>query len=217
TFLDLVAPLADEHADYVEVAPETLWRVDEHGRFVENTFHREIAQLVRRRGLHVVAHGVGLSLGTADPADAPRFERHLERIARDHATFDFHWYTDHLGASTLDGRAVTLPIALPHTDAAAAVVRERLLALQRVVPDVGCENSVFYFRFDDWSDEPAFLARILSAPRTWLLLDLHNVYTTAINLGIEPHVWLDRLDTSKVIEIHVSGGSRSDPAWLEDG
>src|SRR5690606_1532396 len=102
-------------------------------------------------------------------------------------------------------------------DAAAAVVRERLLALQRVVPDVGCENSVFYFRFDDWSDEPAFHARILSAPRTWLLLDLHNVYTTAINLGIEPHVWLDRLDTSKVIEIHVSGGSRSDPAWLEDG
>jgi hypothetical protein len=54
---------------------------------------------------------------------------------------------------------VTLPIALPMNDAMAAIVCERLVALQQVVPDTGFENSVFYFLLGDWLDEPAFFAR----------------------------------------------------------
>jgi uncharacterized protein (UPF0276 family) len=97
------------------------------------------------------------------------------------------------------------------------VVRRSLRALQAVVPDVGVENTVLYFTLGSPLDEPAFLRRVLRAPRTHLLLDLHNVFTMAQNFGFEPRAYLDQLDLAKVIEIHLSGGSPSDPAWLPTG
>jgi uncharacterized protein (UPF0276 family) len=47
-----------------------------------------------------------------------------------------------------------------------------------------------------------------------LLLDLHNVYTMGKNFDFDPNEYVDRLDLSRVIEIHISGGSDSEPGWL---
>jgi phosphoglycolate phosphatase-like HAD superfamily hydrolase len=66
-------------------------------------------------------------------------------------------------------------------------------------------------------EEPDFLSAALARPRTHLVLDLHNLHTVALNYGADPDEYLARLDLSKVIEIHVSGGSWSDPAWLPGG
>jgi uncharacterized protein (UPF0276 family) len=215
-FLELLAPvLAD--ADYFEVAPETTWRRGADGSWQPNGFHREFLRLGAALGKPFVAHAVEGSIGSADPRDRPRQDEWQRRIAADHAAFAFAWLTDHLGASVLDQRAVHLPIALPMNAAAAAVVRDRLAALQQVVPDVGFENSVFYFLLGDWLDEPAFFAAILRAPRTHLLLDLHNVFTMAHNVGADPREWLRRVDLARVIEIHVSGGDHSQPQWLPGG
>jgi uncharacterized protein (UPF0276 family) len=101
------------------------------------------------------------------------------------------------------------------TPASAARLRASLAQMQECVADVGLENSVFYFHLGDPLDEPAFLGRVLSTPRTHLLLDLHNVHTTAVNAGFEPWEYVQRLPLERVIEIHVSGGVDSDPAWLE--
>ena len=205
-----------ERADYFEVAPETTWRAVGE-RLSPNGFHRYFLELGERYGAGFVAHGVGYSVGSACGADATRRARWRELVSRDNAQFSFRWYTDHLGVSSLAGQAATLPLPLPMTQEVAGIVRERLLEMQRVVPDVGVENSVFYFAFGDPLDEPAFLANILSAPRTHLLLDLHNVYTSSRNFGFDPEAYLSRLDLSRVIEIHVSGGSDSDPRWLASG
>lgn len=203
-------------ADYYEVAPETLWRRRGDGRLEPNGFHRRFAGL-RRRGRFFVAHGVGLSLGSASPVDVRRRRAWLDRVAADHATFGFRWYTDHLGASALDGLAMTLPLPLPMTAEAARVVRRRLRQMQQVVGEVGVENNVAYFLLGDALDEPRFLMDCVRAPRCHLLLDLHNVYTMAQNFGFDPAAYLSRLDLTKVIEIHVSGGSDSDPRWLPSG
>lgn len=216
-YLDILAPLFETEAEFFEVAPETLWRLDESGEFVPNAYHLEFAELAARTGKPTVAHGVGLSLGTVDPADAPRLRRWLRRIELDHQVFDFQWYTDHLGVTVLAGHTIGLPIALPMTQAMASTVRTRLAALQSVVPDVGFENSVFYFLLGGWLDEPAFFDAILELPRCHLLLDLHNVYTMGLNFDVDPVEYLDRIDLDQVLEIHLSGGTRSDPAWLPDG
>jgi uncharacterized protein (UPF0276 family) len=100
---------------------------------------------------------------------------------------------------------------------AAGNVRSALAGLQTIVPDVGVENSVFYFALGDPLAEPRFLSNILSAARMHLLLDLHNVFTNGKNLGFDPEAYLTRLDLSKVIEIHLSGGSPSEAAWLSSG
>lgn len=216
-FLELLARVIDEDADHYEVAPETLWRLDGAGALADNGFFRRFVALKERTGRPFVAHGVGFSLGTSARADSARRRRWIERLRRDHAALGYLWYTDHLGASSLAGSAVTLPIALPMTAHAASVVRRSLAAMAGVVPDVGVENSVAYFMMGDPLEEPAFLRRVLAAPRTHLLLDLHNVFTMGQNFGFDPAEYVARLDLDRVIEIHLSGGADSDPAWLASG
>jgi uncharacterized protein (UPF0276 family) len=216
-FLDRLGDVLENDVDYYEVAPETLWAEDARGNLQPNGFASRFARIAERTRKPFVAHGVGLSMGTSARRDAKRRRAFLERVRRDHAVFHFRWYTDHLGASSLDGRAVTLPIALPMTTHAAEVVRARLLAMQRIVPDVGVENNVAYFLLGDPLEEPTFLQRILTAPRTHLLLDLHNLFTMSQNLSFDPEAYVRRLDLGRVIEIHLSGGSASDPGWLPSG
>jgi uncharacterized protein (UPF0276 family) len=203
-------------ADYWEVAPETLWRTRGDGRVEPNGFHRRFSEQTRGRRFFV-AHGVGLSLGSNAAADARRRRAWLARVRADHATFGFRWYSDHLGATSVDGLAMTLPLPLPMTAEAARVVRRRLASMQRIVGDVGVENNVAYFLLGDALDEPRFLMDCVRARGCHLVLDLHNVYTMAQNHGFDPAEYLRRLDLGKVIEIHVSGGSESDPRWLPSG
>jgi uncharacterized protein (UPF0276 family) len=218
-FLDQLAEVILREADYYEVAPETLWWTrDEPGAPLEdNGFHRRFSGLARRSGKPFVAHGVGLSVGTAAASDRARRRRWLDRLRRDQALFQFRWYTDHLGVTAPMGLAATLPLPLPMNAYAASVVRRALRALQAIVDDVGVENTAAYFLLGDPLDEPAFLGRILDAPRTHLLLDLHNIHTMAQNFGFDPGEYVARLDLRKVIEIHLSGGRPSDPAWLPSG
>jgi uncharacterized protein (UPF0276 family) len=211
--LELVERAAFELAEHWEVAPETLWRLGPDDAPVPNGFHELFLRWSERKDVPFLAHGVGFSVGT--PAREPRRrEAWLARLRDDAARFRFRWFTDHLGASRLGGMELTLPLPLPMTPASASVVRSALEEMRGVVPDVGVENSVFYFHLGSPLDEPAFLASCLSAPRSHLLLDLHNVYTTALNGGFEPEEYLERLPLERVIEIHVSGGRDSDPAWL---
>jgi hypothetical protein len=211
--LALCEPLLLDEVDFYEVAPETLWRMDAAGDLVANGFHRRFEALRAETGRPFVAHGVGLSVGSAAPDEARR-ERWLAAIARTQRAFGFRWYTDHLGATVLDGRNLILPLALPMDAATSARVGARLAELQEIVPDVGLENSVCYYLLGDPLDEPDFLARCIAGARQHLLLDLHNVYTMALNLGFEPEAYLARLPLERVLEIHVSGGETSDPAWL---
>lgn len=239
-FLDLVAPLLPDAVDYFEIAPETTWweppadadegpgadaSVEPGQRrpveFVPNGFHRRFAALGQRLGKPFVGHGVGYSFGTMSAADRPRRRRWLSRLRLDQAVFGFRWYTDHLGATALAGQALALPLPLPYSAYAAELVRRRLAALQRIVPEVGVENTAQYFVLGEPLDEPAFLGRVLRRPHSHLLLDLHNVYTMAQNLNFCATTYLDRLERHRVleqvIEIHLSGGSYSDGSWLPSG
>ena len=214
-FLGLTESIAAQ-ADYLEVAPETLWVFDAGRRARPNGFFERTHAMGTSRGQAFVAHGVGWSPGTV--ADMPgRRRAWLEAIAATHEVFRFGWYTDHLGASVWDGQDLILPMAVPMTAASAARTRARLRELQSIVPDVGLENSVAHHLWGDPLDEPAFLGRVLQGPGLHLLLDLHNLHTMALNFGFEAREYLDRLPLHDVLEIHVSGGRESDPAWLPDG
>lgn len=216
-YLELLDGLIREEPDYYEVAPETLWRPRQLAAtdwdLVPNGFHARFADLRAATRKPFVAHGVGFSVGSARP-NPPRRARWLARMREDHAIFNYRWYTDHLGASEIAGRELVLPLPLPMTEEAADAVRTSLAAMQSVVPDVGVENSVFYYHLGRPLDEPRFLASILREPRTHLLLDLHNVFTTAKNAGFEPWEYVERLPLERVIEIHVSGGCDSESGWL---
>jgi uncharacterized protein (UPF0276 family) len=213
-YLDLLGDLLAHDVDYYEIAPETTWWADEAGCLHPNGFHRRFAALGARTHKPFVAHGVGLSMGTSSARDVARRRRWIARLIEDQRLFRFRWYTDHLGASSVHGLAAQLPLPLPMTAHAAAIVRNRLRSMQRIVPHVGIENNVAYFVCGDPLEEPGFLRRILRGPGVHLLLDLHNVYTMATNFGFDPTVYLAQLDLARVIEIHLSGGADSAAEWL---
>lgn len=214
-YLELTSPL-HELVDAFEICPETTWRADGAGNLVPNGFHALFRERATKLRKPCIAHGVGFSLGSARP-DPARRAQWLERMRADQAVFDFTWWTDHLGATEVDGRALVLPLPLPPVEAAAQRVRASLDAMRTVVHDVGFENSVFYAQPGDPLDEPAFIARCLAGERSHMLLDLHNVWMTARNAGFEAEQYLQRLPLERVVEVHVSGGNVSDPDWLPSG
>jgi uncharacterized protein (UPF0276 family) len=205
-----------------------MWRVDgpsgaEGDRvqgplhLLPNGYHRRFAELRERTRRPFVAHGVGFSLSSDAPADRARRRAWLARIREDHRVFAFQWYTDHLGATAPDAASLALPLPMPMDARTATVVRRNLRALQRIVPDVGVENTANYFTLGQPLDEPRWIRDVVGAPRTWLLLDLHNVWTMAENARFDPDAWIARAPLDRVIEIHVSGGEYSDPRWLPSG
>ncbi|MCA9002524.1 MAG: DUF692 family protein, partial [Planctomycetes bacterium] len=200
--------------DYFEIAPETVWMPGPGEDFIANGFHHQFKKLGEETGKAFVAHGVGFNLGGVC-ADPERRQRWLTAMRMSHQIFDFQWYTDHLGLTVPNGEEFLLPIGLPYTHESARVVADSLASMQTIVPDVGLENSVFYFHLGDPLAEPEWIARCIAAPNTHLLLDLHNVYTTALNVGYDPREYIDRMPLDRVIEIHMSGGSWSDPGWLK--
>ena len=146
--------------------------------------------------------------------ESPRTDAWLERLRDDQATFRFEWLTEHLGWTQIDGLEASLPLPLPFSDEAVAVVASRMRLLGSVVPSVGFENNADYFSLGDPAAWPDFINRLCAASSCGLLLDLHNLHTQCLNLGQDAPETLDRLDLDRVLEIHVSGGSESDPDWL---
>jgi uncharacterized protein (UPF0276 family) len=86
--------------------------------------------------------------------------------------------------------------------------------LQQVHPLAAFENNADLFCLGDPLAQPTFFARICAAADAYLLLDLHNAYAFCRNLGVDFDAWLDRLPWERVLEIHLSGGSESDPGYL---
>ena len=220
-FLEHTERVREHEAEILEVTPETLWRPsDDPERGVrENDYHAMFAELKQRRGVPFIAHGVELSPGTARDergAVARRTRQWLEQIRLDHACFDYLWYTEHMGWSAVDELHSALPLPLPFCAEAVSACRRRLALLERIVPTVGFENSANYVFMGDVADEPAFFNAI-AADRYHVLLDLHNVHTECVNAGLDPFEYVERIDLSRVIEIHLAGGSQSEAAWLSSG
>lgn len=213
SYLELLAPVLLEEPDYFEVAPETTWRPGASGEWVANGYAQRFLELGRAANKPFVAHGVGLSLGSARP-DRDRRKQWLARIAQDMQTFEYLWYTDHLGTTTLGTSELQLPLPTPMTSESATLYRSGLLELQQLVPHVGLENTANYCHVGDPLDEGRFLGECLDAPGMHLVLDLHNAWTTALNAGLDVHEYLASMPFERVIELHISGGAWSDPTWL---
>lgn len=217
-YLELTREIIEREADYYEINPETLWRLEE-GRLVRNDFHSLYQEFRDRSKKPFVAHGLGFSPGTPldDPAERVRTESWLERLRDDQSEFRFAWMSEHLGWTTIDGLQGVLPLPLPFDAEAAQTVAARMRLLSEVTPVTAIENNVTYFTLGDPADEPRFLNLITRSAPCRLLLDLHNVHAQCLNFKLDPFDFVDRIDLRSVVQIHLSGGSESDPEWVPSG
>lgn len=214
-YLELTREIVERDADYYEVNPETLWR-SRDGRLERNDYHALFRKFLDASRKPFVGHGLEFSLGTPtdEEGEPARIGRWLERLRDDHGTFGFAWMSEHLGWTTARGLQTTLPLPLPHHREAVATVAERVRLLKSVVPTILFENWATTFVLDNPSREPDFFNAILGAADCGLLLDLHNAWTQCVNFELDAAEYVGRLDLDRVVQIHVSGGSMSEPALL---
>jgi uncharacterized protein len=216
--------------DHVAVVPDTAW-IDRgnksSSRFVAvPELELQIEQVARERP--VILHGIGLSICTAEFFDEAYACNLIEWAHR----LDSPWVSEHLAFSRIGtghetNAAMLLPMPYDYELLELLVPRARFF-VDRLERPFLLENSVYYVRYSDQDlTEEAFLNEICRRSGCGLLLDLHNLYTNAINHGFGAADYLDALDLTNVIEIHIAGGVEVmgfhtdshtgavlDPVWL---
>lgn len=166
--------------------------------------HRRLGAIREHYALSV--HGVGLSLGSAQPLD----EDHLERLVRVVDRFQPTLVSEHLAWALIDGIFLNDLVPLPYTEESLASVSRNVLRVQeRLARPILIENPAAYIAFaESVLDEAAFLAELSKRTGCGLLLDVNNLYVSACNLGLDPQAYLDALPADAIGEIHVAGHHR---------
>lgn len=158
-------------------------------------------------------HGVGLSLGSADPLD----ERHLARLASLVERFEPALLSEHLSWSSVRGRHANDLLPLPFTREAADHAVARISQVQeRLRRPILVENVTSYVRFaESEMTEWDFVSAVVRRAGCGLLLDVNNIYVNAVNHGFDPERYLDAIDGESIGEIHLAGHEAVDGRLLD--
>ena len=169
----------------------------------------------------VVLHGVSLGLASAVPVDMPR----LDRLARLVETTKAESWSEHLAFVRGGGYEIGHLASPPRTEATIEGAAKNLAAARQIVGALPAVENIASLIDPPGSryDEPGWISEILSLSGTELLLDLHNVYTNAVNFGFDPLDFLARIPWNRVTTIHIAGGewitsdsSSGPPRMLDD-
>jgi uncharacterized protein len=191
--------------EIMERTPTLDWlEIHSENYFSAGGRHLDVLRALRAR-YPVSAHGVGLSLGSADPLSAT----HLAALARLVEWLEPVFISEHLAWGAIDGRHANDLLPLPYTDAALALMIERVDQVQsRLGRRILIENVSSYVEFSaseipEWE----FLAELARRSGCGILLDVNNIDVAARNHGFEPFTYIDAMPAAQVCEIHVAGHS----------
>ncbi len=165
---------------------------------------RPIAQLrFLAERFPISVHGLGLSIGGEGPLD----KDHLNRLKHLCDWLQPASFSEHLAWSTHDSHFLNDLLPLPYTSATLTRVVDHIDQLQSLLgQQILLENPSSYLAFAESTyEEPQFLEEIAKRTGCGLLLDVNNVFVSAVNLKMDPHAYIDAFALSRVGEIHLGG------------
>lgn len=165
----------------------------------------EVLDLIMEQ-YQVVQHGVGLYPGNATGLDRDHLRR-LRNLVRRTGT---PWVSDHLCWGSVDGTFSHDLLPLPYTREAIVKVAENLrIAQDYLEVPLAVENVSSYAEFKgNEMTEWEFLSEVVERADVGILLDVNNIYVSAINHGFDPLVYVDAIPADRVAQIHIAGHSR---------
>jgi uncharacterized protein (UPF0276 family) len=198
-----------DQLDYLAIIPDRGWIDNGVGSSPRFQTVPEMASVLSRviGRRPAVLHGIGLSICSADIFDE-EYARHFVAWA-DH--LDSPWISDHLSFSRVGtghevNAGVMAPVPYDQEVLDLLVPRVRLVTEWLGRPFL-LENNVYYFRYPGQAfTEEQFLNQLCDQSGCGVLLDLHNLYTNAMNHGFSASEYLANLNLDHVIEIHIAGG-----------
>jgi uncharacterized protein (UPF0276 family) len=153
-------------------------------------------------------HGVGLSLGSADPLDAAHLRRLREIVAR----YQPALVSEHLCWGAIGGMHGNDLLPLPFTEEALRLLVSRIGQVQDALGrEILVENISTYLCFEggDYA-EWDFIAEAVKRSGCGLLCDVNNIHVNSVNHDFDPRKYLRALPRAAVKEIHLAGFTRKE-------
>lgn len=191
------------HDDFLAARPRIPWvEVHSENFFAAGGWPLQVLERVRR-DYPVSLHGVGLSLGSADPLDAT----HLRQLQALIARVDPVRVSEHAAWSSIDGAFLNDLVPMPYTREALDHLVSRVQRLQEALRrPVLMENVSSYLRFPGAEmPEWEFMAALARRAGCGLLLDINNIYVNARNHGFDPREYLRAIPPALVGQMHLAG------------
>ena len=198
--------LRNPHVDEIlRQRPPLAW-LEAHS---ENYFQdggAQVEKLCQARALYPLSlHGVGLSLGSADPLDLG----HLRKLKRLIRWSEPALVSEHLSWASIGGVHFNDLLPLPYTEEALRLLVARVAQVQDFLGrQILIENISSYLRFEVGAaqmKEWYFLAALAAEADCGLLVDINNIFVSACNHGFDAHDYLAALPPQRVLEMHLAG------------
>ena len=172
----------------------------------------------------VVMHGVSMSIGSTDPLN---FE-YLTKLKKLADAVKPRWVSDHLCWTGVAGLNAHDLLPIPLNEESLAHVTARVRTVQDFLGrPLVLENPSTYVTFaDSTMPEWEFLTRLAEDADCGLLLDVNNVFVSAVNHDFDPKEYIRNVPHKRVVQFHLAGhtdcgthridthdGEVIDPVW----
>jgi len=156
-----------------------------------------------RQDYPLTFHCVGMSLGSCEPLDTD----YLHKVKTAQQRFQPAWISDHLSWSKIHGRVANDLLPMPYTEESIQHFAERILQAQDILgQQLVIENVSSYLNYNvDAMSEWEFLNAVVERADCLILLDINNIYVSAINHSFDPLPYLNAVPVERVVEMHLAG------------
>jgi uncharacterized protein (UPF0276 family) len=196
--LERMAPLVD----LLEISPDAIAGSDGREQHLRSEVLAELENALPH--VKLIAHGVGLSIGSFDRWE----ERYLHLLDELFARFELQWHSEHLAYTVVAGENSGTMLPLPRSAEALDLICERVgLIQQRYGVPFLLEHVIALLPDAPAAFTPAgFLNEITSRTGCGLVLDAYNLECDAHNRGLDIPAFFAELDFAPVTELHLADG-----------
>lgn len=151
----------------------------------------------------IAMHGVSLSIGGTDPLDRDYLMR-LKTLA---TRVEPVWVSDHLCWTGVQGTNLHDLLPLPYTPETVNHVAGRVAQVQDYLGRrILLENVSSYVAYaTSVMTEWEFLCEIAETADCLILLDVNNIYVSAMNHNFDPYAYLSGIPVERVRQFHLAG------------
>lgn len=190
-------------AHVLEQQPNVDWfelLADNH--MVAGGWARRQANLIAER-YPVTLHCLGMSIGSSGPIDYG----YLAKVKAMANEVRPKIISDHLCWTSYQDQQSHDLLPLPMTEEAVTHCAERIKRIQDYLKQpIALENITSYMTFKHSTlTEVDFINAIANQADCHILLDLNNIYVNHKNNGLDAADYLNRIDSRRVVEIHLAG------------
>jgi uncharacterized protein (UPF0276 family) len=196
---------AQHHIDVIEQRPDVGW-LEVHSENYFGNGGAPLEHLLRARELYPLSlHGVGLSIGSADPLDV----EHLRKLKRLIDRIQPSLVSEHICWGAIGGRHLNDLLPLPYTQEALQLLTDRVHQVQDFLGrSILLENVSSYLEFSGAQmTEAEFVSELARRSGCGLLIDVNNIYVSSRNHGFDAQHYLASIPATSVHEIHLAGFS----------